>query len=97
MLSKGVVFAHGQTTANTSGSEALGSGGAVSYSAGQVACQTHSGTNGSVAEDIQPYEFSVITGIENTFISMEVAAYPNPTTDFLQLKVDASTTVSFVY
>ncbi|MCP4553263.1 MAG: T9SS C-terminal target domain-containing protein, partial [Bacteroidetes bacterium] len=58
ILLLGVVFAHGQTTANTSGGEASGSGGAVSYSVGQVVCQTYSGTNGSVAEGVQqPYEF----------------------------------------
>lgn len=83
-----VVFAHGQTTANTSGGEVSGSGGKVSYSVGQIVCQSYSGTNGSVSEGVQqPYEISVVIGIENTFISLEILAYPNPTTDYLKLKV----------
>ena len=92
----GVVFAQAQTTATTSGGEASGNGGAVSYTVGQVAYQTHSGTTGSVAEGVQqPYEISVVTGIEETNISLlNISAYPNPTTDYLQLKIDASTSFS---
>jgi len=87
----GVVFAQAQTTVTTSGGEALGSGGTVSYSVGQVACQTYSGTNGSVAEGVQqPYEISVVAGVEVTSISlMNISAYPNPTTEFLKLKVES--------
>jgi hypothetical protein len=47
------------------GGNASGSGGSVSYSVGQVAYQTHTGTNGSVVEGVQqPYEISVLTAIE---------------------------------
>ena len=43
----------------------------------------------------QPFEISVVTAIEEAKgINLSVTAYPNPTTDFLQLKVDASTTLS---
>lgn len=89
LLLLAVVFAHGQTTSNTSGGKASGSGGAVSYSLGQIAYQTHSGTNGSVSEGVQQaYDISVVIGIENTFISMKIIAYPSPTTDYLILKVN---------
>jgi hypothetical protein len=92
----GVVFTQAQTTTTASGNEASGSGGTASYSVGQVAYQTHSGTNGSVAEGVQQaYEISVITGIDETAISLlNISAYPNPTTEFLKLKVDASSTLS---
>jgi hypothetical protein len=37
----------------------------------------------------------VITGIDETAISLlNISAYPNPTTEFLKLKVDASSTLS---
>jgi hypothetical protein len=90
------VFAQAQTTATTSGGEATGSGGSVSYSVGQVVYTTNTGINGSVAQGVQqPYEISDVTGIEEaTGITLLVSAYPNPTTDFLNLKVDASATLS---
>ncbi|MEI8204653.1 MAG: T9SS type A sorting domain-containing protein [Bacteroidota bacterium] len=72
------------------GGNASGSGGSVSYSVGQVVYQTHTGTNGSVAEGVQqPYEISVTIGIEEAKgINLMVSAYPNPTTDFLTLRID---------
>jgi len=43
----------------------------------------------------QPYEISEVTRIEETKeINLIIWVSPNPTTDFLQLKVDASTTFS---
>ena len=75
---------------------ASGSGGSASYSLGQVVYTTNIGANGSVAQGVQqPFEISVVTAIEEAKgINLSVTAYPNPTTDFLQLKVDASTTLS---
>ncbi|MFW6226702.1 MAG: T9SS type A sorting domain-containing protein [Bacteroidota bacterium] len=80
-----------QTSVNATGGDASGSGGSANYSAGQVVYTTNTGTNGSVAEGVQqPYEISVVTGIEETTgINLSVSAYPNPTTDFLQLKVES--------
>jgi hypothetical protein len=47
----------GQESIKTTVSNATGSEGSASYSIGQVVYQTHTGTNGSVAEGIQqPYE-----------------------------------------
>jgi opacity protein-like surface antigen len=80
-----------QTRVNATGGNASGSGGSASYSVGQVAYQTKTGSSGSVAEGVQqPYEISVVSGIEKAIgISLSVSAYPNPTTDFLQLKVES--------
>ena len=49
----------------------------------------HGGSNGSVAQGVQqPFEISVVTGLEEAKgINLSVSAYPNPTTDFLNLKV----------
>lgn len=80
-----------QESANATGGNALGSGGSVSYSVGQVAYQTHTGTSGSVAEGLQqPYEISVVTSSEEiTLIGIDIQAYPNPATDFLILSVES--------
>jgi hypothetical protein len=86
---------HAQENAVTTGGEATGAGGTASYSVGQVVYTTATGTNGSVAQGVQqPYEISVITGVKETSINLEMNVYPNPTTNFLSLKVDASTSLS---
>jgi hypothetical protein len=79
-----------QESLNVAGGDASGSGGSVSYSIGQVAYQTHTGTSGSVAEGLQqPFEISVVTAIEEAQgINLTVTAYPNPTTHYLILSID---------
>lgn len=78
-----------QETIPATGGNASGSGGTVSYSVGQVVYTTNTGTNGSVAQGVQqPFEISVVTGIEQTAINLAISAYPNPTTDYLVLKIE---------
>ena len=81
---------------NVTGANTSGSGGSASYSVGQVFYQTHTGTNGSVAEGVQqPYEISIVTAIEEANgINLSVSAYPNPVADYLTLEVNVSTTLN---
>ena len=85
-----------QEAVTVSGKDISGSNGSVSYSVGQLTNQTHTGTSGSVAEGVQqPYEIFVVTAIDEAKgINLSVSAYPNPTTDYLTLKIDASATLS---
>jgi len=78
-----------QESVNASGGNASGTGGSVSYSVGQVVYTTYTGTNGSVAQGVQqPYEISIITGIEQARgIDLVYMVYPNPTVGLLTLKV----------
>lgn len=89
LLGLGLTGLQAQESVNATGGNASGSGGSASYSVGQVAYQTHTGTNGSVAEGVQqPYEISVVIGLEEAKgISLTVTAYPNPTTDYITLEV----------
>lgn len=75
---------------------ASGSGGTVAYSVKHVVYTTYTGTNGSVTQGVQqPFEISVVTGLEEARgINLVVSSYPNPITDFLYLKVNASTTLN---
>ena len=83
-----VVTAQAQQATTTSGGIASGSGGTVAYSVGQVVYTTNTGSNGSVAQGVQqPYEISVVLGVENPEISLTMQAYPNPTIDNLTLNV----------
>ena len=90
MLFIAVISTKAQEATTTSGGEASGNGGTASYTVGQVFYTTHKGTNGnSIAQGVQqPYEISVVTGIpEAKDINLSVSAYPNPTTDYLTVKV----------
>jgi hypothetical protein len=84
-----------QNSISATGGNASGSGGTVSYSVGQVVFTTNTGTTGSVVQGVQlPFEISIVTGFEEaTRINLMVSASPNPITDFLTLKVDASVTL----
>ena len=79
-----------QEAITVTGGEATGSGGAASYSVGQLYYSTHTGTSGSLAEGVQqPYEISVITSIiEAKDIDLVILAFPNPVTDHLILRID---------
>jgi hypothetical protein len=88
-----------QNAIPASGGNASGSGGTVSYSVGQVVYTTNTGTNGSVAQGVQqPYEISVINGIENSMkINLSCTAYPNPATFCLTLKTENAETENLSY
>ena len=93
-ISLTIVGLQAQESTQTSGGEATGEGGTVSYTVGQVAYGTHTGTTGSVAEGVQqPYEISVVIEIEETGINLGISTYPNPTTEYLILKIDDNTSV----
>ncbi len=80
-----------QESVNATGGDASGSGGSAGYSVGQVVYTTNAGTTGSVAQGVQQsFEISVVTGLEAAKgINLMVSAYPNPTTDYLTLEVNA--------
>ncbi|MEI6348446.1 MAG: T9SS type A sorting domain-containing protein [Bacteroidota bacterium] len=82
--------ASGQNATPASGGNVTGSGGSVSYSVGQVVYTTNVGTTGSVAQGVQqPYEISIVIGLEEAKeINLMVSVYPNPTKEFLNLKVE---------
>jgi hypothetical protein len=78
-----------QNAVPASGGNASGAGGTLSFTVGQVVYSTYIGTNGSVAQGVQqPYEISVVTGLEESGINLNLSAYPNPATDYLILRVE---------
>jgi hypothetical protein len=90
--------AQAQQANPATGGDATGSGGSVAYSVGQIVYTTHIGTTGSVAQGVQqPYEISVVLGVENSLIDLDISAYPNPTTQNLTLSIgnDISETLHF--
>ena len=88
LLGFGLLTAQAQQATNATGGDASGSGGTVAYSVGQVVYTTNTGTNGSVAQGVQQsYIISIVLGIEDNSIKLELTAYPNPTSNFLTLNV----------
>ena len=73
---------------SASGGDATGSGGSVAYSVGQIVYTTGTGTTGSVAQGVeQAYEIYSV-GIKETTLNISLSVFPNPTSDFLTLKVE---------
>lgn len=87
LLGLGLISQAQQATTATGGN-ASGSGGTVTYAVGQIVYATNTGTTGSVAQGVQqPYEISIVLGIDNHSINLELTAYPNPTNNYLTLNV----------
>ena len=91
LLLIGIGFSQGyaQQAITASGGDASGSGGSVAYSVGQIVYTTNTGTTGLVMQGVQqPYEISIITDLLETRVSLNLFAYPNPTTNYVMLQVD---------
>jgi hypothetical protein len=87
LLGIGITAQAQQATTDTGGN-ASGSGGTVAYSVGQIVYTTHTGATGSVVQGVQqPYEISIVLGIDNHSTNLGLSAYPNPTTNYLTLNV----------
>jgi hypothetical protein len=85
----GIMGVQAQQSIITSGGDVSDNKGSVSYSIGQVAYITNSGTSGTVTQGVQQaYEIYGTSGINETGISLSVSAYPNPTTNYLNLKIE---------
>ncbi|MCE1201898.1 MAG: T9SS type A sorting domain-containing protein [Bacteroidia bacterium] len=84
------IAAGAQTSLNAAGGNAQGSGGTVSYSAGQVFFSVSEGANGSLTAGIQqPYEISTaVSAAELDDTKQSVTIYPNPFTHYLTVKLE---------
>jgi hypothetical protein len=85
-----------QTNISTTGGNAIGSGGLVSYTLGQVSCTTQSSTSGTITQGVQqPFEIFVQTALEQAkYISLQLQVFPNPVNDLLKLSIVPSATIN---
>lgn len=82
------IIGFSQEAIPSSGGDASGVGGTLSYTVGQLVYTNNSGSNGSVAQGVQqPYEISTTVGIEITNISLDFIAFPNPTRGNIVLSI----------
>ncbi len=76
-----------QSGASSSGGNASGVGGTVSYTVGITDYTTIEDGSTVITQGIQqPYEIFVVNGIKETGITLG-SVYPNPTTDYVTLKL----------
>ena len=88
VLSFSVSFA--QNAVTVSGGEANGNSGSVSYSIGQIFYSVNEGTSGQVSEGVQqPYEIYDVNEVQLEISgAISLSAFPNPTSDYLSLRID---------
>lgn len=96
LLTSGCMAA--QESVVTSGGSGLGTGGSSTFSVGQVVYTEIDGPGGSAIQGVQqPYEIFVLGKDDQKGISLNIAAYPNPATSFLTLRIEAATGYGFRY
>jgi hypothetical protein len=99
LIGFGLYVAQAQEAIPAAGGMAAGSGGSVSFSVGQVTWNTFSGATRSVAQGVQqPYEISVVTGI-NTMdgVMLKCEVFPNPTEGMVKLVIESADLKNFSY
>ena len=79
-----------QETITTSGGGATGSGGTSSYSVGQLVYTTNTG-DGIVSQGVQQsIELYTLSNPDLTTVNLTGVTYPNPTSDYIVLKISDS-------
>lgn len=91
LFSLGIFEMKAQNGTVSSGGDASATQGSVAFTIGQPFYTTSTGTNGSVAQGVQqPFEIQEVLGTELFSIKLKMLAYPNPTTDVLNLSIEES-------
>ena len=79
-----------QESINSSNGIAQGNSGTTTYSIGQVFYQSYADTSGNTISEgaQQPFEISILLSTKKANkIELVVAAFPNPTTNYLTMKI----------
>ena len=84
--------AYAQQAFPTAGSNINGTGGNASFTIGLCNYTTLTGNSGNICQGIQhPIEIYTLTGIEHlTNLKINLNVFPNPTIDFLTLKIEGA-------
>lgn len=90
ILSFGLTGLHAQEVVTSSGGKAVGSGGSVDFTVGQIAYTTNFSGIYSVAQGVQqPYEIIIETDPQDALdMTLTCLAYPNPVAEFLTLHIE---------
>jgi hypothetical protein len=81
-------FIISQEIISPSAGDSSGSGGSLSYTIGQVFFNTIESDYGSLVQGIQqPFEFQTLSTPALLTVQLTAVTYPNPTTEFVLLKI----------
>ncbi|HMU98466.1 MAG TPA: T9SS type A sorting domain-containing protein [Chitinophagales bacterium] len=81
-------FLQAQTSINTSGGNAIGTGGAVASSIGQLFYTSDKSSSALIEAGVQhAYEIYLLK-VKGNVLTVSLSVYPNPTTNQLALKVE---------
>ena len=79
---------YGQQTIPASAGEATGTGGSSSFTVGQVFYTTNTSSTGSVSQGMQQaFEIQTRSNPSLSTVQLTAVTYPNPSTDYLVLKI----------
>tara|TARA_B110000090_G_scaffold113302_1_gene126460 strand:- start:122 stop:598 length:477 start_codon:yes stop_codon:yes gene_type:complete len=82
-------FIFSQETLSTSGVNASGEKGIVSYTVGQMVYTTYSNDTGSLLQGVQQnIELFTLTNPELTSLTLKAITYPNPASDYIILGLE---------
>lgn len=81
-----VEFTFAQAALTASGGEAVGDGGTLSYTIGQVDYIQASGSGGTASQGVQqPFTITVLGNDDYPGIELKAVVFPNPTTNYINL------------
>jgi len=91
-------LSYAQETIPSTGGNASGTGGVSNYTVGQLVYTTNISTAGSVSQGIQQaFEFQTLGNPGLLAAQLTAVTYPNPTTDFIVLKIKDTTLKNLQY
>ena len=90
LFTTGLLGLQAQDNTLSASGNATGTEGTVSYSVGQIAYVSKTGTSGMISEGLQqPYEILIPIGIEDDKgINLECILFPNPANWHVMLKIE---------
>jgi hypothetical protein len=85
----GLNHTHAQSNTLTTGGEASGANGTISFSIGQIDYTSTENSSGNISQGVQqPFEIVTLSGHEISGISIIAQAYPNPTLNNLIISIE---------
>ncbi|MDA9342225.1 T9SS type A sorting domain-containing protein [Flavobacteriaceae bacterium] len=83
-----VEFTFSQAALTASGGEAVGNGGSLSYTIGQVVYIQTNGTGGTASQGVQQaFTITVLGNDDFSSIELKAIVFPNPTTNYINLTI----------
>lgn len=79
---------HGQQGLTASGGEAGGTGGSMSFSVGQIAFESYTGTSGMISQGVQQAYLEIMVGNEALTDNFSIRLFPNPSASFTSISMD---------